>query len=347
MKSDHVWFLYQQGVELTARFDLYLDEVAGLCSPAETELVQYFRDQLEPIRRDLAAGITELAELGFGAELEASAARSHISNYKNAAARLQERHFDLRFFPVQPAIPPEVYVLLRDFFPPRTFSKIQPVVTYFPDHNFEQLNMYSRRGGDAQVVLRMPYVEFRNPLMWTNLIHEMGHALDAYDGFSDKFVDKYGATLGEKDKTIYWASEFYADQIALHLAGPAYLCAFITWHITRDPTTPLKEDKTHPPASERAFVMKEHLHGQTHLGNWSLLLDLFNTFQPQRVDLSAPQRPMAGEARSNVTADDRLIPCSDKQLLAARGYWPVSTQKPLFRPAARHRRTKLRTSLDG
>ena len=140
MKSDHVWFLYQQGVELTARFDLYLDEVAGLCSPAETELVQYFRDQLEPIRRDLAAGITELAELGFGAELEASAARDHISNYKNAAARLQERHFDLRFFPVQPAIPPEVYVLLRDFFPPRTFSKINqwsrtsPITTSSTQH---------------------------------------------------------------------------------------------------------------------------------------------------------------------------------------------------------------------
>ena len=169
--------------------------------------------------------------------------------------------------------------------------------------------------------------------MWTNLIHEMGHALDAYDGFSDKFVDKYGATLGEKDKTIYWASEFYADQIALHLAGPAYLCAFITWHITRDPTTPLKEDKTHPPASERAFVMKEHLHGQTHLGNWSLLLVCLTLSSRSALTSRRLKDPWPGTPATNVTADDRLIPCSDKQLFSRQGDIGQSRRKnPCFVP---------------
>lgn len=332
MKSDHLWFLYQQGIELTARFDLYLDEVAGLCAPTETGLVGYFRDQLKPIRDKLEVGITDLAQSPDEAEVECRRTLTHLAAYQLAAAGLQNLHWELRFFPVQPPVPPEVYVFLTDFFPLSSFSKIQPVVTYFPDHNFEQLDMHTlQKGDEAQVVLRMPYVEFRNPLMWTNLIHEMGHALDESYGFTDVFVEHLVAlgerdkTVGwavvEKDKTVNWASEFYADRVAIQLAGPAYLCAFITWHLTRDPKKLGASDKTHPPASERALVMKEHLQSDTHLKKWSFLLDVFRAFQELPVDLPAPRRFMAEEARSYVTSmtsDRRLIPCSEERLLSAK-----------------------------
>jgi dCTP deaminase len=354
MRSKHLWFLYQQGIELTARFDLYLDEVAGLCSHAESELVQYFREQLDPIRRDLAAGITELAQIDLEAELGGSREKGHISAYQNAVVRMQNLHFDFRFFPVQPSIPPEVYILLADFFPTPAFAKIQPVVTYFPDHNFEQLNMFSlTAGGEAQVVLRMPYVEFRNPLMWTNLIHEMGHALDAPDAthsFSDEFFVKHKAILGDREKTIAWASEFYADQVAIKLAGPAYLCAFIAWHLARDPRTLGAEPMTHPPPRERVFAMKQHLQRQSQLQKWSFLLDVSRTFLELPIDLAVPQGRMVEEAFSNVAANDQLIPC-DNHVLAARGmlagldaYTPVSSRRKASSKQIRELVERLRSS---
>jgi dCTP deaminase len=268
VKPDYLWFLYQIGVEHTIRLRLYLDEVTRSCSRGEETLISSFHKRVDKICETLRVGINGLTDLPPGEkEIEnLGELKWLIGRYRNAVLALLELDFDLTYLSTRPSISPEVDVFLSDSFPG---FEVKPPVVYFPDYNFEETSIQQGVGPE---ILRMPYVEFRNPLMWANLIHEMGHALDASrkltEGFFETPAGKTAAekmTDEEKKLATDWVSEFFADQIGIAVAGPAYLLAFITWYFSswylvpdQDRVQAFKRDN-HPLPSDRVSAMEEYL----------------------------------------------------------------------------------------
>jgi dCTP deaminase len=261
-----IWFLFQRAVETVLRFGVYLDRVQNLSASREVNLLRFFRYQNERIRQDLSDQVKQLTRYNFeGTINERDKVRRFLYAYAQTVTSINGSFRDLDYLPNQPPVPSGVYILLRDLFPATFHGKTQPTVVYHRKYDFEQ-RTYRELQAEVSgaplslpVVLRMPYVEFRNPLMWVNLTHEMGHALDATTRLSAQFVASSGVKLHERAIVENWASELLADRVAINVVGPAYLSAFISWYLTRYPAELTQSNLTHPAPADRLATMREHL----------------------------------------------------------------------------------------
>jgi hypothetical protein len=135
-------------------------------------------------------------------------------------------------------------------------------VVYYYHHNFRELDLLEyfhkqledlgglaydlpqtlgesgEGGGRTKVILLLPYVARNDPLMWANLLHEMAHACEKKLKVGDRVLGHIKGSEEELKLTRRWVIEYFADVLSLRLAGPAYLCGFINWVLSRTPGQP-------------------------------------------------------------------------------------------------------------
>lgn len=277
MQSRQLWFLFQQAAETAIKFKLYLAEVKSLSSEKDNALVEFLENQANQSLKELLFWIGKLPKpkpIPHEDELDRNTVEDFLGPCVKSVAKLKGLHHHFQLFTTHPLIPPEVRILLTDLFPKETFPNQQSsvAVAYFPDHNFEcdripasyeptppaELNPTHRE----LVVLRMPYMEFQNPLMWTNLVHEIGHSLDEGHKFVEEITIKYELNVQKPQETKIvqdWSSELFADRVAVETMGPAYLCAIGTWFAVHNPTGLAVPTNTHPSPCQRILFMRRYL----------------------------------------------------------------------------------------
>ncbi len=298
MDAKCVWFLLQRAAETVLRFELYLDKVQNLSSDRDVHLIRFFQERIGPIREDLAVHADELSRCPIEGEIDNwESLRRLLNGYALTIARINGWFHELDFLPNQPAIPSGVYIFLADLFPDELSKGRPPAVVYHRKYDFEQRSYQESLSDSTEpalpVVLRMPYVEFRNPLMWVNLVHEMGHAVDAKMKLSPQFAVTLKPTVEQREIFQSWASEFFADQVAVRAVGPAYLSAFISWYLTRYPRELKVASKTHPAPEVRVAKMQKCLADRDILGDGAdFLLRTFRNLATDQEFRCPPNSPL-------------------------------------------------------
>jgi dCTP deaminase len=313
MDAQCVWFLFQRAVETVLRFEVYLSRVQDLYPRKEARLLDFFRDRIKTVKEDLSDHIDRLPRHSIGGTVGEPHARIFASGYALSILTITTWIYELDYLPNQPPVPSGLYIFLGDLFPGCLKEDGRPTVVYHRTYDFEQRTwepQAEKPGAPSlPVVLRMPYVEFRNPLMWVNLTHEMGHALQAGATSAPLFRD---ATPDEAKTVKNWASEFFADRVALNVAGSAYLSAFISWYVTRYPNQLTEPSKSHPAPTDRLMAMRNYLEAKELLGPGATFI--LRVFQQLSENLPQGKSPQPSLPRGMVVGD--LATWADSQVEA-------------------------------
>lgn len=243
------------------RFSTYLDEVSLICSDAELQLVAFFHELLRQVNeREIkrAARILSLPELADGDEADA------IESLISAVAHMDILLLETEIFPRQRP-PLEVYDFLEKAFPGVLSKEWQIAIVLWPVYNFgvepdlserlkEKLDWVKERP-PKHVVLYLAEVEKDDPMMWSLLAHEMGHALDEAEKIGDSVFEAGApAQIVELPR---WITELIADNIAIRVLGPAYFCAFAS--LTLLDNNPRTYYSSHPALHKRVEMLKQEL----------------------------------------------------------------------------------------
>lgn len=144
---------------------------------------------------------------------------------------------------------------------------LKPAIWFSMHYNFEEYDFgailseelkfrripFPKEAIPSKLILLMPRIEYRNPLMWVNLAHEIGHAIEMKEKLS-KALCPEGDWL-RMSQTEYWLGEFTADIIALEVLGPAYFNGFINYVLTQERGSLRRDTIKHPSAIRRVRLM--------------------------------------------------------------------------------------------
>lgn len=248
-------------VERFSRFTTYLDEVSLICSDAELRLVDFFRELLSQVNEREIKRAARILSLPKIAKRDEGAA---IESLILAAAHMDILVSETELFPRQrPSL--EVYDFLEKAFPGVLFKEWQIAIVLWPIYNFgvepdlaerlkEKLDWVKERP-PKHVVLYLAEVEKDDPMMWSLLAHEMGHALDEAEKIGDTVFAPSEPTQIEEFPR--WITELIADNIAIRVLGPAYFCAFAS--LTLLDNNPRTYYNSHPVLHKRVEMLKQEL----------------------------------------------------------------------------------------
>jgi hypothetical protein len=112
-------------------------------------------------------------------------------------------------------------------------------------------------------VLAQAFVDRDNPLAWSVLAHEYGHALDEARGISRQVVHGDQASGGEcsaEDPAVKWTAEIFADFVAARVLGPASQIPILLLEMSRPSlVSVLDEAPSHPPTTVRLGLVREYM----------------------------------------------------------------------------------------
>ena len=254
--------------EKLSRFNSYLEEVALICSTAELQLVGFFHDLLNQVNdREITRARRILSLPNLTPEDGADALESLLLTASHMDILLSETDVFPRGRP-----PPEVYEFLDKAFPNISSQGWQVAVVLWPIYNFgvdpdlaerlkEKLD-WIQDHPPKHVVLYLAEIERNDPVMWSLLAHEMGHALDEAGKIREDFL-KPGLPT-QIDEYPRWITELIADNIAAKVLGPAYLCAFASMTLLDD--NPRRYYSSHPALHKRVEMLKQDLELSGALG---------------------------------------------------------------------------------
>ncbi|MHB9053941.1 MAG: M48 family metalloprotease [Thermoleophilia bacterium] len=146
---------------------------------------------------------------------------------------------------------------------------------------------------DLGPVLRLPRVDYRRPLMWPNLLHEMGHVIDRKFIDSSKLAPEVAADKRDNfRRTQAQLREITADIIATDILGPAYLCSFIMHTMSQAPGTLNSDTYFHPSPKDRVDVIESLINRNDMTEEVHRLVNMFKC---------------AANAETEVTGQETLI----------------------------------------
>ncbi|MBM3282949.1 hypothetical protein FJY90_01720 [Candidatus Gottesmanbacteria bacterium] len=259
MQTPDILILLEEIVEKVWRLEAFLTEIESISVEEDKELIQFYRSQIRGLKQRLEDPITEIRE---GQE----DFREYLRTYFDVCSHFQTMHQQFWLFVSLPKVYPEVYTFVHSLFPRNQFEDVEPTLVYCPIYNFGEANaidqfsklgIFLDKGAGDRVILLLPYVDFRNPMMWTALAHEMGHAIEKDKGIVGSILPELPGRK-ELEPLRRWLKEFCADHIALRLMGPAYLISFISYIISLHPYFYVPT-LTHPQPHSRIEYMRTYL----------------------------------------------------------------------------------------
>lgn len=147
-------------------------------------------------------------------------------------------------------------ILLGSLFNALEFDFMQLLELRIPDLQSIMMNTEKR------IVLQLAICDRLSPPAWSNLAHEMGHAIDEEHGISRRVAD---ARFGKSSPAVLsivrnWAAELCADLIATYVLGPAPILALLSLEYCTLIGRPIHvASKTHPATNWRLSLVGEFL----------------------------------------------------------------------------------------
>ena len=262
MQSGSLMILLEDAVEKIIRIDNFLREIEFKSSDEEKRIISFYKKQIDGLKERIEDPINEV--LTGGQQVE-----RYYNTYVDVLNYFQTLHQELLFFVSFPIVQKEIYSFIGNIFPQTRYKNIEPTTFYYYLYNFAEFNTkeYFQKLGILldeeeidRVVILLPYVHYKNPLMWPSLVHEMGHALEKSRSVVKKVSRELKISGGGEELELFkkWSKEIFADLLALRIMGPAYLNCFINFFLSFHPRN-YTPSLTHPQPHHRVNYMYEYL----------------------------------------------------------------------------------------
>ncbi len=258
--------LLADSLEKIIRMERYLNDVILHASEDDIKIVEFYKDVLEAIKNELEEPANLLKKY-HKSKINDNTSVTFIRKCLNISIAV--RIFHEEFFSYLPILKTrsETYIFLKNLLQQIIQIKTEPAIVLTDIYNYEERNITQslkekniiKDGKIAeQIIIGLPKTEKDNPLMWTILVHEIGHDLaENYlnissrvikEGIIDKKIDYSHQTILKN-----WAKEIISDILSIRVIGPSYLYSFIFYNLLISDLDAFSN--THPSPNCRIEIM--------------------------------------------------------------------------------------------
>ncbi len=257
--------LLADSLEKIIRMEVYLNDVVLQASDDEIKIVEFYKNVLKTIKYQLENSV-DLLKTYHGGKINEEISTTCIKNCLNVSFAIRIFHDEFLLYLPSLKTRTETYTFLKNLLQEIIEIKTEPAIVLTDIYNYEERNIsqsLKEKGiikGEIQeqIIIGLPKTEKDNPLMWTILVHEIGHALaENYlnisnriikEGITDKKIDYSHQTI-----LINWIKEIISDLLSIRVMGPSYVFSFILYNLL---ISDLDEFSiTHPSPKDRISIM--------------------------------------------------------------------------------------------
>lgn len=265
------WF--GQLVERVIRLHQYLSERAASERAASApdriktraSIVNHVQDSLEDLARDLLTKATHF--------VNNPTVEKHLAVYyaigRTAASQYRHLHSVVTHIPA-PWPSPELELFLRNVLEEGGFHEpISCTILLSGDYNFSHIldpTPPSKMLPSRHALLSVPSAEQDNPLMWPNLLHEIGHEIGQQHGVvkaAEALLLKGDRRQQSASRLKEWTHEIVADLLAADYLGPAFIGAFVNFATYWYPRSLREPSFSHPDSNSRVTYLYRHLKSES------------------------------------------------------------------------------------
>lgn len=277
--------LLAETIEKIIRMDAFLDDVLSQASEDDLNIIKLYQSANKSIRNQLI-DTAKIFKQYHEKDINKQILEGCLDKCINSFNRVAVLHNILGYLPNLQA-KEETYLLIKSLLKeiPSLEPKLEPSIVLSDIYNYEVINISKRFKewgipmlDEDRVILELPKIEKENPLMWTILIHEIGHNLD----------DKYLKITKETFKNIHfpandlkilkkWIKEIVADLISLRIIGPAYMMSFMFFNLLSGNLESFSN--THPSPKYRLLLMESKLKDEFDMEDIKGILELLDERQ--------------------------------------------------------------------
>ncbi len=263
--------LLADSLEKIIRMEVYLDDVLLQSSEDEIKIVEYYKNIIKTIKNKLENSAESLKAYHCS-EINPEISITCIKNCLSVSLKVRDIHDEFLSYLPSLKTRTETYTFLKNLLQQITDIKIEtikPAIVLTDIYNYEERNISQslkfkdiiKEEIEEQMIIGLPKAEKDNPLMWTILVHEIGHALAENnlnilnkinkEGIIDKKIDYSHHTI-LKD----WIKEIISDLLSIRIIGPSYLYSFMFFSLL---LSDLDAFNTHPSPEYRISLMMSTL----------------------------------------------------------------------------------------
>lgn len=257
-----------ESVERIIRTEVFLNDVLKDASDEDTNIVKLYQSSIESIKDQIVHPL-EIMKLYHRKDIPKEILKGCINECLNVFIRIRKLHSLLAYVP-NLQTKTETYTLVQSVFKEISSikdKKLELSIVLFDIYNYEMLNISQtlKDGGliekDVQcnrLIIELPKIERNNPLMWTILIHEIGHTLDNnYLKVTERVFSNIQLPSNQLRILKNWTKECVSDLISLKIMGPSYMLSFMFFNLLIGDLERFSE--THPSAKWRLSFMESKL----------------------------------------------------------------------------------------
>jgi len=267
--------LFVEVMEKAIRLELFLENAVLQADEPDIRVINVFKNTLKKIIENLYLYV-EIIKGQYGEpsnEEYISFTKEILNSFNVLEGKL---HFNLCYLKSIWTFP-ETYTFVKNLLKVTKIKKDISIVLsdkyMFEETNlveylnnnpsFQSREISEEENMDNEVItLFLPKIESGNPLNWSILVHEIGHALKKplEKIFKETQIGKKVVKFEGRKMLDNWTEEFCCDLISLKILGPAYLASFITFIILLGSQGGLEKIHfTHPDPRFRINIMTELL----------------------------------------------------------------------------------------
>ncbi len=284
--------LLAESIEKIIRMEAFLDDVMGHASEDDVNIIKYYQNIIELIKKDLIDPAEEL-KLHHGKDITREILTPCVNKCLAVFLRIRKLHILLGYVPSIQART-EIYTFAKSLLkelPSIKDKKLELSIVLSDIYNYEEINIgktLNEAGVVGQaipedlVILELPKVEKDNPLMWAILVHEIGHMLDNnYLKVTEQIFIDINLPSNQLRVLKNWTKEIVSDMISLRIMGPSYLMSFMFFNLLLGDLETYST--THPSAKYRILLMesklKDYEFGTEEVNDILKLVDDIQTFE--------------------------------------------------------------------
>lgn len=264
--------LLADSLEKIIRMEVYLNDTELQASEDEIKIVTFYKNIIKTIKNQLENSAESLKAY-HGNKIHTEISTTIIKNCLNVSLNIRDIHNEFLSYLPSLKTRAETYTFLNNLLEQITeieTESIKPAIVLFDTYNYEERNISQslkeigiiKEKIEEQIIIGLPKAEKDNPLMWTILVHEIGHALAEKnlnifskintEGILDKKIDYSHQTILKN-----WIKEIISDLLSIRIIGPSYLHSFMSFSLL---LCDLKDyNYTHPSPEYRISLMMSTL----------------------------------------------------------------------------------------
>ncbi len=236
-------------IEKIIRMEAFLDDVLSQASEDDINIIKLYQNVNTSIKNQLI-DTAKIFKQFHEKDINNLVLEGCLDLCINSFDRVKILHAILGYLPNMQA-KEETYILIKSLLKeiPPLEPKLEPSIVLSDVYNYETINISQSltkwgipRVDEDRVILELPKIEKENPLMWTILIHEIGHILDdKYLKITEETFNDIHFTGNQLEILKKWIKEIVADLISLRIIGPAYMMSFMFFNLLSGNLVPIRK----------------------------------------------------------------------------------------------------------